>query len=337
MKHIICSGCSFTRQFRRLNIDGTDTNFLDDYSDFYRWPHWIQKIYKDVKVYNLGSPTNDNNIIKKSIFDKVNTLRKSGVKYKDIIVIAQWSDYFRNSFYIDEETANKYNSTLPTTNEEKENRVKGYEEVNLFAHISDYIEDKEFVGKYGYWLLTGGYNFDHIPYDVKELIYKYVEYFQNDSQSLINFFDNVISLQSFLDSRGIKHLSFNLQNNFILKKSDLFKKDNVYKSIYVDKWLPNSYTEKLSYDNPYVQNLFELINLNDFWFYNGDDTTNGGILEWGIKNYDIDNYDFRLFMEIEKNNIKRELKQPIGHISSKMNKLFVEKELKEFLKCLSIK
>ena len=44
-KHIICSGCSFTRQEKRIGLDGDSTNFYMDDPSMWRWPHWIQKLY----------------------------------------------------------------------------------------------------------------------------------------------------------------------------------------------------------------------------------------------------------------------------------------------------
>lgn len=325
MKHIVCSGCSFTRQWKRLNIDGNDTNFLEDTSNFWRWPHWIQKIYGNkFKVYNLGSPTNDNSTIKKSVFYKVNKLLKSGIDSKDIIVLVQWSNYHRNSFYIDKNKMEHFNSYLPKNSEEIKDRISKSkcEPLNVFAHISDYIEEKNQNGEFGYYLLTGGYNYDHIAYDVKNLISNYVNNFYSDEESLIRFFDNIISLQSFLDKLNISHLSFNIQNNFVLNQPELVEdSQNWKKSVYFDKWLPSTIQNENQYNNPYIQHLYELVNLENFWFLNSEETSKGGLVEWAIKNYNV-NYKFPLYME---ENV------PVGHISSEMNKLFVEKELKDFL------
>ena len=59
MKHIVASGCSFTRQAKRINLEGNDTEFLSDWIEMWRWPHWIKKDY-EVEVYNMGSATHDN-------------------------------------------------------------------------------------------------------------------------------------------------------------------------------------------------------------------------------------------------------------------------------------
>ena len=75
-KHIICSGCSFTRQEKRIGLDGDSTNFYMDDPSMWRWPHWIQKLYPKKIVYNIGNPTNGNNLIAVSTIHKVTELLK---------------------------------------------------------------------------------------------------------------------------------------------------------------------------------------------------------------------------------------------------------------------
>ena len=70
MKHIVASGCSFTRQERRINLEGDDTNFLKDWIEMWRWPHWIQKEY-NTSVYNMGSATHDNWSIARTTIYKI--------------------------------------------------------------------------------------------------------------------------------------------------------------------------------------------------------------------------------------------------------------------------
>ena len=318
MMHIICSGCSFTRQWKRLNIDGTDEDFLKDPHDMWRWPHWIQKRYsnKKVRVWNVGNPTNDNSIIKKSIFYKVNELLKAGIESKDIIVLVQWSNFHRNSFYIDGSKCEYFNSYLPTNTEDIKDKVSKFhcEPSNVFAHISDYIDKKQYRGEFGYYLLTGGFNYEHIPYDIKELIPSYLANFYSEEESMIRFFDNVISLQSFLDNLNIPHLSFNIQNNFVLNAPSLSD----------DKPIPTTIKRENQYKNRYIQHLYELIDLDKFWFFNSKETSKGGLMEWAIKT----NHKYpSLPLWMEKNTTS-------GHISSEMNMMFVEKELKSFLNAI---
>ena len=86
MKYIVAGGCSFTRQEKRLNLEGTDSDYLSDFLEMWRWPHWIQKLY-DVKLYNMGSATNDNWTIARSIIYKVEKLLNEGISTNDVKVI----------------------------------------------------------------------------------------------------------------------------------------------------------------------------------------------------------------------------------------------------------
>ena len=165
---------------------------------------------------------------------------------------------------------------------------------NSYAHISDFIKDKKYNGEFGYYFLTGGFMVDHIPYEVKKIVDKYVEFFYSEEESLIRFFDNILFLQSFLNDKGVNYLCFNLQNNFskeyvTIGGFPVFVNDEnkVYKSIYIDKYIPKTDDINLSYDNPYIQHLFNLIDFNKFWFLQNNDTFYGGLMEWSIKRYDI--------------------------------------------------
>jgi hypothetical protein len=89
MKYIVTSGCSFTRQYRRVGITGTTEDFMEDSISQWKWPHFIQSEYPDYKVLNYGNPTNDNAVIAKSILYGVNDLIKKGIPTSDIKIIIQ--------------------------------------------------------------------------------------------------------------------------------------------------------------------------------------------------------------------------------------------------------
>ena len=331
MKHIICSGCSFTRQSRRLNLTGTELDFVDDSKGNWKWPHYLQESLKDSKVYNLGNPTNDNSFIRKSIIYKVNELLNESINPKDIIVLTQWSSWQRNSFFISNEKAKEFKSILTDIDDKHNN----------FAHISNFIKSKP--GEYGYYLLTGGFSHKHVPYPIKKLIDTYVFEFFSKEESQIKFFENIIFLQNFLTNLDIKHLSFNLQNNF----SNYYIRDGFpgllndedvpYNSIYVNKFIPKTIDndKDLDYKNPYVQHLLNFIDFDKFWFFKNEDTLFGGLMEWGVKNYDI-NVDKNVnglwseFAGIKPSELKNKLKKDdwcFGHLSSMMNEKFTNEVL----------
>ena len=333
VRHVICCGCSFTRDFKRYNINGTDRDFGGDAEKFFKWLHYLAQNLKKSKVYNLGNPTNDNAVIRKSVIYRVDKLLKEGVSPKDIIVLTQWSSWQRNSFFISRQHARETNSLL--------HNFKG--EPNEFAHISDFIGEKIQVGQFGYYLLTGGFAADHVPYPIKNLIDVYGSKFMNKEDAQINFFENIIFLQSYLKSHNIKNLSFNLQNNF----SKIYLKDgfplllnnerNPYKSIYVDKFIPNTIDDdkKLEYPNPYIKHLYDMIDFDKFWFHKNKDTLFGGMMEWAVQNYDIEkdteqNGLWQEWMGMEPKELQRKMKRNMwcfGHLSPMMNEKFVKQEL----------
>jgi hypothetical protein len=126
MKYIVTSGCSFTRQFRRIGITGTADDFQTDAVSQWKWPHFIEKEYKNDKVLNYGCPTNDNAIIVDSIIYGVSKLLKDNVKPEDIKVIVQWSGWSRSSFFISKEKQDS----------------NGYKLKNRYDHINDFIDNK---------------------------------------------------------------------------------------------------------------------------------------------------------------------------------------------------
>lgn len=338
MKHIVCSGCSFTRHAKRLNIDGTDLDYMNDNSNLYRWPHYIRKYSNEDEytIYNLGNPTNDNSLIRKSIIWKVNKLIKDGVNPSDIQVFVQWSSWQRNSFFISPK-----HSFFKKTNINYVNDTN-----NIYSHINDFIESKVKPGEFGYYLLTGGGHFSHLPYKIKEIIGEYYLHFYNIEESLIRFFENILYLQNYLNNKDINYLCFNLQNNFskIYTSVDgfpeLWNEKNIFNSLYVEKYIPKTIEDdyNLEYNNEYIDHLFEQIDFNNFWFFENEDTKYGGLMEWSIKNYNIDedNLENGLWMEFAKESnknldiesLKKELSKesiwPVGHPSNMMNEKFVK-------------
>lgn len=335
MKHIICAGCSFTRQEKRLNIDGTDADFMLDSLRMYKWPHYLKKYTTDIQsqVYNLGNPTNDNSVIRKSIIWKVNELLKAGINPKDIYVFVQWSSWQRNSFFISPKHSIDENTDINLDKNE-----------NSYAHISDFIKNKKNIGEYGYYLLTGGGNYKHIPYPIKKLIPDYFLNFYSLEESLIRFFENILFLQNYLQNKNINYLCFNLQNNFskLYTQKDGFpdycNSSDMFQSMYIDRYIPKTIDSdsNLIYNNEYIDHLFEQIDFENFWFFENEETKYGGLMEWAIKKYNI--YDDKtqkgLWMEwsdLDIESLKNKLKQndvwPVGHISNLMNKLFVQQVL----------
>lgn len=352
MKHVVASGCSFTRQERRINLEGNDTDFLSDWIEMWRWPHWIKKEWI-CEVYNVGSATHDNWSIARTTIYKIEKLLENGVDIKDIVAIIQWSAWTRESFYVSPSKMKDLDIVI-------ENKTQ-----HSHAHITDWIDSKNYNGEYGYWMLTGGYNLDHIENKAKNFLPSYFEYIKSPEQSFINHLEAKLYLENYLTNKGIDWFSFDIQNQF--SKSYTMEagfgfpnyrkneKDKFSDSILYQKYIPNTWEDDIQYDysdNPYIKYLISLVNKNH-WFYNEDGLTKyGGQIEWAIRNFDIEtdfylvpdlydrgkNMSNLLFMEHSDTNlnlddIKNYMDNNwyLGHVSSYMNRRFVNQIIKPFL------
>lgn len=359
MKYIVASGCSFTRQEKRLNLEGTDSDYLSDFLEMWRWPHWIQKLY-GVKLYNMGSATNDNWTIARSTIYKVDKLLKDGISPDDIKVMIQWSSWPRESFFVSTHKNKELGQTLD---------VKTH---HTLAHISDWIEEKEFNGQNGYWFLSGGHNLDHVENKVKNFMYPYMEYIKSMEQCFINHLEAKLYLQNYLNANNIKYCSFDIQNNFskefVAEEGFGFPdyRENTNQKysdkIYFDKFIPNTWKSDLEYDysdKPYIKQLLGMLDESNHWYYEEEGLTKyGGQIEWAIRNFNRDEFDLLpvemrgrevncriLFMEHAETAIHNldgvldymDNRFFLGHVSSYMNRIFVEKILNKFLQENNIK
>jgi hypothetical protein len=362
MKYVVTSGCSFTRA-GRLNIDVTSENFLKedtnnwDSSENYYYPHWLQIFNPNIKVINLGNSTNDNQIIARSIIYKIEKLKKQKITTDDISVIVQWSSFYRNAYYISPSKI-KENVKLKLP-------LHGKRWDDDYAHINDFAEEKEYIGENGYYFLSGGYGMDHVKNPMKEFAYQNLGYLHSYEERLLCFLETIIMLQLYLKSNGIKYKMFNIANNF----SDVYvlncikgggfpdfkpqnSKHNQMYEIIKNKYIPNTYNDKMEYfNNPYLKYYWDMIDWDTFWFYEEEGIHKyGGVIEWAIKNFDINDPDrdikFRnaLFLEqilkdneeyTEDNliNIYKDGKCPLGHVSARMYKIFVEKIISKWNLC----
>ena len=352
MKYVVTNGCSFTRA-GRLNIDVTDNNFIDEddmtrcgeSSVYNYYPHQIQMLHPELKVINLGNVTNDNQVIARNIIYKIEKLKKEGINVSDISVIVQWSSFYRNSFFVSPSRI-KENSKLKLP--QHRNRWD-----NDYAHINDFVEEKNEIGENGYYFLSGGYGMDHVKNPMKEFAHLNLGYLHSYEERMLCFLETIVMLQLYLKSNEIKYKMFNIANNFsdtyVLNNTNgggfpMFKpedsKHNEMYEILKNKFIPNTWNDGMNYkDNPYLNYYWNLIDWNSFWFYEEDGVHKyGGVTEWAIKNFDINHFDGIneniLFMEqyrkgvIHTEETLLELYQsghcPLGHVSASLYKIFTE-------------
>lgn len=332
--NIVTGGCSFTRQYKRIGLNGTDSDFMEDSLEMWRWPHHIKSLYSDYSVFNLGNPTHDNTCIAHSVIKKSTELLSSGVSPNDIKIIIQWSDQDRDSYFLSKEVCSEYEcSVIPPDNSLKDM----YDD--KWSHLSTFAEKNHFENRWGYYLLNGGFVWDHIKYptDILSINAKYI----SPEQSLIRLCTNYLLVQNFCQVNGIDWTSFSLSYNFYDSNSVETQISNQNhgkaKSIYLDKDISKMNMD-FNTNNPYIKYLIDNIDLTKNYFYKNEDTNIGGINEWAVKNFDLET-DKEIFME---HNLLRDYenfeefyqKNPncgMGHVSQQMNKKFVEQILKTFL------
>lgn len=367
MKHIVTSGCSFTRQYRRVGITGTADDFMDDCLTQWRWPHFIQKDYPEFKVWNYGNPTNDNAVITQSIIYGVDKLLKDGVSSDDIKVIVQWTTWSRNSAFISKDKQIEKNYFLNKEFVHGRDKDK-WPLVEDFSHINDFIDvPKKYAGEHGYFILSGGFYASHVKSRSIDYFDGYVDHVFSPDERMIEYFKNILLLQYYCKSNGIDYKCFTMHNNFSLEYTNDVrfpdwrpagsKKEN-YWHIIMEKYIPHTWENDIKpqyNDKPYVKYLYDLIDLDKFWFYEKENITKfGGQVEWCIQNYDIneasddENFPNIIWHEYRTNwdNGKRSVEDMLEyfksnhywqHASPFHNRKFVRKELVDFLGKRNIK
>lgn len=333
-KYIVCSGCSFTRQEFRVGLDGETLNFNYDNPRMWRWPHWIQKLHPKKVVYNLGNPTNDNNLIATSVISKITELIKKGINPKEIKVFIQWSDMVRESFYIPQEVFDLFGEEIDLDNSENE---------NVAAHTNFFANKNKNLNKFGHYIISAGSEYKHIPSKVRKNAIESINKFMSIERATIRFYHNVLLVQNFLKQNKIDYLMFNYPRNVSLDNNHA---DYNWKNNYINKKVPKQIFD-FKYDNPYIDYFVDNVDWDKFWFYKDENTNIGGLIDFAIMNYDYET-DEILFMEhqndnpdggVPKCNSAEDLMNyhknsgglHVGHISSQMNKKFVEKILRKYL------
>lgn len=344
MKHIITCGCSFTK-IGYFSPSTINSNFIDTGKQndprFFKWTHWLEKeLGEEYNVLNLGSQTNDNVTICRTVTYWLNEMISSGIKPKDISVIIQWSTPQRNSFYIPKD---------------KLQNIKNRE---YFGHTAHYLKNKQLYDA-GVFYLTGGYNLQEASekFGLRPLLEEYIMYYgsKNIENQTLNWLTSWAHLKLLFEKYDIKNHYFSMIDIFseTLHKVGFgfyhgYKTDQFENLVLDQKEIPNTENDICWLINdelykPYVNNLniFE-----NFWLYKTPTCKYGGQLEWTIQKYDKNDLikyqehngkyiDMIIYEECAQQNISERdyLKSGrwYGHTSSILNRKFVIEELIPFL------
>lgn len=277
MKHLVASGCSFS-SLVKPNVDmPTEYELAKKDKTTWTWIEWIQYYEGDnYKIHNYGCPTNDNDTIVESVLYGINKLLKQGVPTSDIEVIIQWSAVSRKSFFIPKGMVDRNKLTVTT-------------------HTNDFIDEKRYRYEHGFKYLTGGYNRTNNLDELNDICFNYFGMEYSNEERIISFLKNIIFISSFCKSNGIKYKFFTMGNNFsskiFTKYEDINKKYKSQQEPHMDirpdilqkRLVGENWNSSLLIDIPYINYLLELIDLNDFWFYEIENYHKyGGAIEWAV-------------------------------------------------------
>jgi hypothetical protein len=277
MKHLVACGCSFS-SLVKPNIDmPPEYDLTKKDKTTWTWIEWIQYYEGDkYQIHNYGCPTNDNDTIVESTLYAINKLLKQSIDKSDIEVIIQWSAVSRKSFFIPKGMVDR-------------------SKLNVTTHTNDFIDEKRYKYEYGFKYLTGGYNRTNNLDELNDIAFNYLAMEYSNEERIINFLKNVILISNFCKSNGIKYKFFTMGNNFsssiFTKYEDINKKFKTQQEPHMDirpdilekRLVGDTWNSSTLIDMPYINYLFELIDLNDFWFYEIENYHKfGGAIEWSI-------------------------------------------------------
>lgn len=331
MKFLVTAGCSFTSH-HRVNIHRNDTDFLNDWKQFYYYPHWLQIIKPELKVFNMGNPGNSNKLIAKSAIYKLKELINLGINGEEIGLIVEWSNYHRRSYFVSNEIKEKY----------------PYDKLKDYAN--DYISNKDYIAEKGYWLTFAcpdmNYSsMEHISTEAFNFNQNYFKTLYNDEERFIEWLDYFDYLINFCELHKIKLKCFFMNNPFSqmygfgLLPNNYKTFEEMVKGLFVDKLIHNTWNEKRDNIIKIFTNSEYLFNGIDWdkycWFFDEEGISkNGGVLEWTIRNQ-IESTDKNfnpLYQEYESFGSQSELIKNMlegkvscwGHTSSCNYKKFTE-------------
>ena len=277
MKYIINTGCSYGVMFMSFKefTKGNKNNF---------------------RIIDLHCDSTGAEYAKRSVIYTVSKLIESGVDPKDMYVITEWSQPNRLHIELPQEFCDEFiggdddvlerTFVLDNTFNRIENQYP-IKFVDKYKSLTTVFDDRAYA------------NIEHSDLDSftdKNLHYYIKEFIKNTPISykpidrLENYLTNILELQSFLKSFGINY-SFFLMNNSFEGYYDNFSnfsyteetRDDVQQDIIK---LPNLKDFNHIKDfSDYLQKTWNLIDLNNFHFYQTDNFKFGGIDEYSMEKF----------------------------------------------------
>lgn len=334
VKHLITSGCSFTRLRHPYTGDNIHERHSAKYDTetYYTHAHHLAKKY-NLELHNEGFPTFDNGAIVNTIIQRVNKLLKKGTPVEEIFVVAQFTSSVRYSFLVDK------NLSI----------LRDYDVSKVgIGHTANYLDEGESYYDNGYAFLGSGS--PPLQNQAQNRFNKIYDGLLDETNSTFLMLKNIHHLQTFLKSKGIKYVCFFMLNQLVdnsyypfnyhrdfryyneswndLKFGDLASKKFIpYNKENVEVWNNKN--------NKYWNIFLDDIDWKPFWFFENEATKYSGVFEWSFSKFDKDNLLYT-WHEEESTQIKdkNELIQWLNkvgyqgyHPSAELWNTFVEEEL----------
>jgi len=272
MRDIICVGGSNT-SYRRPQKNRFKDGYCPtgEYNDnIGSYPEAIHTNFGN-KVYNLGVAGNSVQACVLSVISLANEFITNG--NTNFSIIFNCSEFYRQSMYFSDKMLSIKNIT----------NIKNNPVVNNYLFEND---------KSGFFLIGGVQNVSKEAYDDDNLFKiakAYSEHIFSFEECEIKALTHLLLFQNFCKANNIPYKIFFDFDNFSYPDMNWFEIDRTneetfFKSYFIDKKLTKK--EPLGYikKDPYVYDLFKMLDLDKCWFYETDEIKYGGIHEWIFKN-----------------------------------------------------
>lgn len=268
MRDIICSGCSFTN-FELINEDKVIrgiTPEIDGINPLGSYPEAIHRNYKN-KVYNAGMAGNN---ISTSVLSLISIADRLLKEDRDISIILQCTEFTRTSQYI------------PVSFQIRKNIAGDDAAVRNNTYLFDGSEN----GFFQFGTLSGGIskNYSHNS-NLTNIASILAENTFSIEKAYIDSLIHILLLQNYCKVNKIPYKIFCKTESFSLPFSPIFRingetPEEVFESMFLRKEFATK--KRLSFVNsdPYIKNLFGMLDLDKFWFLDDENCKYGGITEW---------------------------------------------------------
>jgi hypothetical protein len=273
MRDIICAGCSHT-SFRKLDymrVQHGHTPPVDAVFTNGSYPEVIHRNFGN-KVYNAGLMSNSIASSVLSTMSIASRLLREG--NNNFSIILQATDFERQHLYVSDEVKH----------------IKGININSEWPANNNYLFNDNLSG----FLQMGGMaKIDSKTYSdckvILEMGKAYSKYIYSNENCTINALTHLILLQNFCKVNNIPYKIFKMMDLFSSPIFPFFELDytnseTYFKSFFIDRKLPKK--EPLGYikSDEYIYDLFQMLDLDNMWFYSDDDVKHGGFFEWVYKN-----------------------------------------------------